>query len=683
MIVNLLNQPFSKAKLTYRFLASFIGVTQSVSALANNQLDPVIVSSTHPDYGLMDSGIHPTEHTVNTLNQSMLEVFKPNKTEELVVYLPNIQTARLGAGIGEDFIVRGFSLGGRLLLDGTLDNQSYYIRDTATIQRVNIIKGHDSVLYGTGAPGGTVNFITKKPQYEPKNSLTVELGSFNHKRVVLDSTGPVNSKRDLAYRSILAIQESDSWKKNVTDDRTTFLNSLQWNYQPKSHLSASWEFSAQSTPYDFDNVYAKGAPVYDVSYVHPNTRADRVFNRLTLDWRHALKHNNALAFTANVIKGNRDEKQIGFYYLYDETKPLVGYYREEDETFEQSNIKLTYHQTFRLQNIENEFTAGVEQNTTEAHYQNGVAINAFGLDIYQPTFDFPLPAPADLSVQEGHTQWRDQSIFIQNIAQLTSDLEFRAGFRQSDFNLDNQRDGVFKRETEQSHLAKSFGFRWFTLKNITLYASYSQSYLPNTGRDRQNNYFDPQLGEQKELGWTYQSNDQKIKLNMALFDITQSNILIKDPIDSDYKILAGQKQVTGAELQAQLALSTKLNLTVNIGQLDPRIRQTDNGTQGNLFPSVPQETRSVVLEYQALSNLSLYAGAVYQGKRAGDLQNSFFVDGYTRYDLAARWNINPSITLNASVQNATDMNYVTYATAQDFVRLGHSRIFNLSLTGLF
>lgn len=638
-----------------------------------SDLETVTVKKTD----LNRSAIAPSAKTVNVISQTQIERLAPTKLEEVVTYLPNVQSNRLGAGIGEDYIVRGFGLGGRLLLDGVLDNQSYYIRDPATIARVEIIKGHDSVLFGTGAPGGSVNFVAKKPQKESETTMSFGAGSFNNQRWVLDSTGSVNDADTLAYRTVFAIQKGDTWKESVENESLTLMNSLDWTYAPKSHVLATWEFSQQGFPYDFDNVYANGEPVYDVSYVHPETEADRQYHRLSLDFEHFINEQAWLEAKFNAIQGQRDERQIGFFYLVSDTDPLVGYYREVDESFEQTNVRLALHQTYKIGQASNELTLGFERNTTDADFDNRRAVGAFSLDIYNPQFDFDLPNGADLPPRIGFIEWNERAWFVQNSSQIHPQLEFRLGFRSSQYELESQRNDLVLSQTQEQALSKSMGLSWFAQPNLEFYASYSDAFLPNVGTDRNGHFFDAISGQQKELGLTYQNRKQGMDLNFALFDIQQSNLLTKDPVDPTYKTLAGEKRVKGAELQMQVAVTNKLALNVSAGLLNPKLSKNNDGYQGNDFPSVPKKTASLSLAYQLTPTVNTFVGAVHQGKRAGDLANSFYVDAYTRYDAAIKWQINPQMDINFSVQNLTDINYITYATAQDFVRFGNPRTWML------
>lgn len=638
-----------------------------------SDLETVTVKQTD----LNTSTLAPSAKTVNVINQIQLERLAPTKIEEVVTYLPNVQSNRLGAGIGEDFIVRGFGLGGRLLLDGVLDNQSYYIRDPATIERVEIIKGHDSVLFGTGAPGGSVNFVAKKPQQDATTEISVGMGSFNNQRWVLDSTGPISESGNLTYRSVFALQKGDTWKDNVENESLTLMNSVDWAYAPKSHVLATWEFSQQGFPYDFDNVYANGKPVYNVSYVHPETEADRQYHRLSLDFEHFITEQAWLEAKFNAIQGQRDERQIGFFYLVSDNDPLIGYYREVDETFEQTNVRLALHQTYQIGQAEHELTLGFENNTTDADFDNRRAVGAFSLDIYNPQFDFELPNGADLPPRVGFIEWNEQAWFVQNSTQIHPQLEFRLGFRSSQYELESQRNDFVLSKTQEQALSKSMGLSWFAQPNLELYASYSDSFLPNVGMDRSGNFFDAISGQQKEVGLTYQNRKHGIDLNLALFDIQQSNLLTKDPVDPTYKILAGEKRVKGTELQMRVAVTNKLDFNVSAGLLNPKLSENNDGYQGNDFPSVPKKTASLSLAYQLTPSIKTFVGAVHQGKRAGDLANSFYVDAYTRYDAAVKWQINPKMAVNLSVQNLTDINYITYATAQDFVRFGNPRTWML------
>ncbi|EXJ09064.1 MULTISPECIES: TonB-dependent receptor [Nitrincola] len=634
------------------------------------------------EHFLINHNLSQWQQSLHELNQTFLVDSQEGDAQNLALYFPNVQPDRLGAGTGEDFTLRGFHTGGRLLLDGMLDNQNYSIRDAATVERIAFIKGHNSVLYGAGAPGGSVNYLSKKPQFESARSLTLTGGNFDYKRLVIDATGPVDDEERLAWRSILVLQNADTWKNSVSDHRYIVMNSLEYRYLEMNHLRATWEYSQQHYPYDFDNVYAQDRPVFGVSYVHPSARAKRAFNRLEIDWHHRISSQSWLEASARYIDGRRNEDQIGFFYMINDQLPLVGFYQLVDETFEQYTGRIAWSQAYRTGKVDSLLTMGVEYHTTETHYDNRRSAGAFSLDIYNPRFVFNLPAHNRLLKRQGYFTWNEYSFFVHQQMQLTPSLMLTVGGRYSDYELQSWFNQIHVGQTKNTHWTSALGLSWSGQNGLQLYGSYSESWLPNSGISKEGNFFDPSQGRQVEVGmkWKPTSN---LAFQLAEYRIIQDNLLVRDPNDPVYRILAGEKHVKGSELQIQWQVAPKLSVSASVGRLDSTLWRSYDANEGNAFPSVPDKTASVLFAYQPLAEIRTYMGAVYQSKRPGNLANSFHVDSFIRYDAGASWQIRPDVRANFSVRNIFNRQYVSYAAGADFLRFGDPRTLRAGLTLVF
>lgn len=643
----------------------------SFAAYAEQTLAPVEV------YSGADGVNSQTAQSQQTISAEELAQRQPSKLEEMVVYLPNVQAARVGAGGSEDFIIRGFSLGGRLLLDGVLDNQSLFVRDPATIENVEFIKGHASVLYGAGAPGGTVNFIAKRPKSLAENSFSVVLGNDNYKRLVIDSTGSLNNSKKLSYRTIFAGTDTDTWKENVHDRQFTLMNTLDWRYSAGGKLSATYEIAHQTYPWDFDNVYAHGKPVYDVSYVHPATYADRNYQRLTLAWEQALDAHSWLEAGSNIYRGDRNERRVGFYYMSSEDEPLVGFYQQMEDDYLQVSSKLSYLRNYQLGKWQGTWQVGLSHNRLDDNFDNDRAVGTFGLDIYHPDFNIVLPTEDQLSPRDTGTAWYEKAFYAYNEIALNDQLSLSFGVRQSQYDFLQTRNGYVTQDNNESDRSYSAGVIWSFVPTQKLFVSYSESFLPNITTDSNDKPFKPKEGVQYELGWLYQPS-KALSLQITAFDITQSNLLTRDPNDPGNSILAGTYKAKGIELASQWQLNDTWKAVINFGRINAYVADNNDGYEGNEFFSTPKKNGSLWLSYQANPKWLLQAGAVYQGKRAGDLANSFYVDAYTRYDAAIQYQADKQNRVNFSVQNFTDINYVSYSSLNDFVRFGDPITFRVS-----
>jgi len=204
--------------------------------------------------------------SVGVVNQALLQDSMALRLEDTAMFVSGVQQSSADSGFNTDLRIRGFTTIGSAYLDGVQDNQHFQVRDMALVEKIEILKGHSSVLYGSGSPGGTVNYISKKPQEQFKHSLSYETGSYDFNRAVVDSTGPLNQDKTVLYRVIAAGQLADDFRDNITHDRATIASSLTWNYQPGSALDVGFEYGYQNQPYRFDNVYTQNyvaRPHYD------------------------------------------------------------------------------------------------------------------------------------------------------------------------------------------------------------------------------------------------------------------------------------------------------------------------------------------------------------------------------------------------------------------------------------
>lgn len=137
----------------------------------------------------LNTSLENTPKTITIIDQNTPNILSSNRLEDFADYIPDVQIGREEAGIASDVFIRGFSTGGRLYKDGLVDNQNLYLCDPSTVESIEIIKGHDSVLFGSGSPRGTVNYINKKPLYQPYQTLRTSIGNPDQLRLEWDSTG--------------------------------------------------------------------------------------------------------------------------------------------------------------------------------------------------------------------------------------------------------------------------------------------------------------------------------------------------------------------------------------------------------------------------------------------------------------------------------------------------------------
>ena len=602
-----------------------------------------------------------------------------DRLEDFADYLPGVQTGRFQAGIGSDLYLRGFPLGGRFFIDGLLDKQGYFVRDPATVEKTDVLMGTDSVLFGSGSPGGVVNFISKQPLFTPHSSLKLETGSPARQRLVVDSTRPLSKGSDWAYRTILIQQQADTGQENVSDDRLTLFPSLLYQTERDKWLLEA-EFNRQQREYDFDHVFVNGSPVYNVSYVDPRTEAQRDSLRLSSHYDTHPAEDLTVQLAASWIGMKRYDQLAGFYYLDSEDAPLPGYYRRIHENTRQYHLRAELEKHGQTGSMSHTTRAGLEKQHAAVDTDSADCADCFQLDIFNPTFDYPLPSVSELTPDNYRTTTDEKALFLRHTL-TTGSTTVTAGIRHSwlDGSKIEADTGRLSGESDTQDTQTSVGFTHRLSPSWQVFANHNESLLPNGGHDRDGDLLPPRHGVQHELGLRYRQakpHGKPLKAAASLYRIEQDNLTVRDPVDRNARLIAGEANVHGVEVKLKTPLTPQLDLEAAYNHTDTHLMQKGATTR---LHNAPHHSGSLKLDYAPNERTELFLGATYAGERPGDDANSFEVPAYTRLDAGAAWKLNRKTTLTAGVRNLLDEDYVASVEAVDFVVQGRKRTVTVGL----
>ncbi len=622
--------------------------------------------------------------SIDLVTADEIEKINADRIEDFADAIPGLLIGRNEAGIASNVYIRGFSLGGRLHLNGLRDSQRFYLRDPATLDRVEIIKGLNSVLLGSGSPGGAVNLVTKKPSYKKEiQMLTVGVGSPERYRVSLDMGRPVDDS-GLAWRSIIALQKAETGRKNVNDDRFTFMPSLAW-IDDRSSLLIEAEHNRQNRDFDFDNVFLNGEPVYDVSYTDPRTDSIRTSNRLAIQYSRELSDTWLVELNASYLKGFRDERLVGFLYLDTIENDLVGFYRKLEDDHKQYSVRAGLVHSKILGTLKHKTKMSFEINREDSSVKSAQQIDGFRLDVYHPVFDFELPDDDALTDNSIDLTDKEQAAYFQHTIKSRK-LFLSLGFRQSHYSSVALPTGKELRSVSNNHLSTSIGAVWQFNPQWKIFSNRTESFSPNGGRDVNDKPFDPEQGIQYEVGFRYTKHsvhNQLVAIEGSLYKIDQNNQLKRDPNNPGFRIPFGEVQVKGFELKGDIPINEKLNMSVAYSYYNSEITKTKGDNQGNRLHSIPKQSASLKLGYSISPVLKLSLIGTSVGSREGNNSNSFEIPAYTRVDAGIQWAINKRLGFNLGVRNLTNKNYVATGGAEDFLVMGRDRTITGNLSYQF
>ena len=610
-----------------------------------------------------------------TIKSTTASQIGANRLEDFADYTTGVNLGRNQAGIGSDMTIRGYATAGNLQLDGLPDVQGFYLRDPETLEQVDIHKGMDSTAFGSGMPGGIVNYVKKQPTFKQHRQLKIQTGLPQQWRTSLDVNGALPSLNpNVAGRLTISQQQAQTGRANVSDDRLTIMPSLVWQTD-RQKLLLELEHGKQNRPYDFDNVFYQGKPVYNVSYVDPRSYAEREVNRLSTRYEQDLGQGWSTKLQAAHTQAQRDERWIGFAYLPASGSKMPGYYRNAQYHQRQQALKAEVSKEFKVGQRSQQTTLGYSHNKTHIELNRQYKTGLFELDIYHPVFDYPLPSQDKLTKRQATTIRTENAVYLKHKLKLNDNLTVNLAAKNSRFNADYQTPTTAYSEGESEATTWSFGATRQLNTHWQLVANRLGSFAPNLGTDRDEQFLAPLEGVQHEVGLQYEKpliDTKPLTVKLSTYQIKQKNVTSADPLSPGSLLLVGKTRSKGLEVDVAMPLNKKYSLKGGYSYNDTRITENTDGNTGHRLHNAARHSGSIGLGYNT-GRLNNMVSAVYVGKRMGDDKNSFHVPAYTRVDAGTEWQLNPRTTISVNARNLLNTDYVAAVEGTDFLVQGAKR----------
>lgn len=610
-------------------------------------------------------------------------------------------------GVGSRYLIRGFRQD-RIYRDGLLSNglnaafSTEY--DSATIERIEVIKGPASVLYGRVEPGGLVNITTKKPMPFAFHNVELQRGSFDYWRAVADTTGPIDADGTWLYRLVGAWQQSDTFKDFGQDDRWLIAPSLTWRPSDATDFRVAVEYFRRDFQAQFGWPVIGTRPVRlprSRSLGDPNDPGDELsrlqvateFNhRFNTDWmvRHRFLFGRLRGDTVfvNPAPAFGDALQADGRTL---NRNIFG--QTSDARNYSTNLDILGH--FELGPTEHQVLVGAAYLQGRTLYiVHGDFINpnpALAINIFNPgpsygidpeLFDTTLATsvfPANHSVFEDRmvgVYFQDQITIGQRLHLLFGGRYDWARTGRGRGTTEDEAEGDVPTRKDQAfspRLAVLYQF----VPNLAGYASWSRSFGANNGVSASGETFDPQRGEQYELGFKAELFDQRLFANLAVYYLTKTNLLTPDRStpDPNDSIAVGEQRSRGVEIDLTGQITDQLSVIASYAYTDAEITRDNSAREGNRINQVPEHALSLWGRYDfagtsPLSGLTLGFGGVALDGRPGDLVNSFKLPGYVRLDAMAAYRFrlgSSALTAQLNVRNLADTYY--FASTEPFTNV--------------
>ncbi|WP_421681702.1 TonB-dependent siderophore receptor [Stutzerimonas urumqiensis] len=579
-------------------------VTASPAERADGPVDGYVatrsVTGTKTDTPLLE-----VPQSISVITADRMQDQGVQTVQDALRYVAGVRGEAFGLDTRGDWAkVRGSSP--ELFLDGLQQTFGFYnnIRtDPYTLERIEVLKGPSSMLYGQSPVGGLVNLVSKRPQAERKTELQAQYGNYDHKQIALDSTGPLNEDGSLLYRVVAIARDSQSQVDYVESDRLVLMPSITWrpnddiewtllaNVQRDDGGSTSQFLPHEGTvfgaPYGrYDTDLFVSEPGFDEYDAEQTALTSQFSWRVNETWtlRQNLRYQESEVSYQQIYGWppllNADKRTIDrIYYV---SKPEV-------------DVWVADHNAQAL------FDTGPIQHTLliGADYQHAVTNErsavgaATPLDLYDPvygTFD-----PSVISLVDSPEQTvAQQGIYIQDQLKYQRWL-LTLGLRK-DW-ADNRTDGGTRQKDDA--VTGRVGLTYLFDNGVAPYISYSESFQPIIGLNQANNEpFTPLEGEQWEVGVKYQPLGSRSLYTAAVFDLRELNRQMPDPTNPNNTLQAGETRARGLELEALVAVTSNWDLIATYTHLDTEVIEGAQGEVGKRLDSVPENMASLWSQHQ-------------------------------------------------------------------------------------
>lgn len=638
---------------------------------------PIVVTGERlqaPEVAATKTGtpLRNTPQSVVTLERAQLDDQGVEQLGEALRYVPGV-TIGQGEGHRDQVVVRGQASTADFFLDGLRDDAQYY-RPLYNTQRVEVLKGANALLFGRGGGGGVVNRVSKTPD-PTRNSAAFAGGIDSFGAWSLSGDGNAVLGTGAALRLNATYEQFNNQRDIFGGSFIGVAPTLGLDLGERTTATFAYEYDRDDRVIDRGVPSLNGLPItgYDRTFFgSPALNHGKVDAHIA---RARLAHELADGLTIDVT---------GQFATYDKsyanvlpsaatatTVKLTGYEDAitRDNWIGQANLVWKG----RTGPIGHTLLAGVELGNQDSTVQrrNVVFGSGTALSATVPlarTLTLPALSWTAL-VSASSSRVESRSLYLQDQVELAPWLQVIGGLRYDHFSVaaTNRINGVATGR-DDGKLSPRVGLVLKPREELSFYASYAKSFLPQTG-DQFNTLdpafqsLEPEAFRNLEVGAKWDVTPA-LSLTAALFEVTRRNTRVADPANPGFFVLTGSSRVRGAEFSLAGRITPQWQLSAGYTYQQGEIRSaTSAAPVGRKLDKLPQHQASAWTRYDLTPHFGLGLGVIHQAAQFATISNAVRLPGFTRIDAAAYLTLNDAVSLQLNVENLTDTNY--YASAHN------------------
>jgi iron complex outermembrane receptor protein len=610
-----------------------------------------------------DTPIRDIPASIQVIPQEVIRDQNATSIREVVRNVSGVTFSTSAGNRAEQFIARGF--GAERFLNGFREDffSTRTQTELANIDRIEVLKGPASVLFGQANPSGIINFVTKQPLRDPFYNVSFTAGSFSFYRPTLDFSGPLTADRTLAYRLNIAYENAGSFRDRVQTERFFVAPTLTWQISPDTRIGLEVSYLHDARPIDRGLVVLSNNRVANIPFSRylgdPERREDFNETRAAIYFDHRFNPNlslrSALRYTVSTESGIGATLQITGGSRNDRNFPLTDFIG--DQYYDTLTFQNDLIGKFKTGSIEHKVLFGLELSRGFRSSFSQTR-SAGTIDIFNPSYNFTFGPFGPRRTSE--TRANSFGVYLQDQITLLENLKLVLGGRFDTYRSEDIFNGDAT-ETNAEAFSPRVGIVYQPIPEVSLYASYSRSFTPVSGTDVRGTPFEPQRGTGYEVGVKTELSGGRLSSTLAFYDTTLSNILTEDLNNSDFSVQVGEQRSRGIEFDIAGKILPGWKVIATYAYTDASITKDNTLAVGNRLNNVPRHGASLwttyTLQAGSWKGFGFGAGMFFVGERTGDLRNSFFVDGYTRFDATLFYERN-NFRVALNFKNLTDIRFI-------------------------
>lgn len=608
--------------------------------------------------------------SVAFITEDQLEDQAVHQLNDALRYVPGI-SMETGEGHRDEVFIRGQESTADFYIDGLRDDAQYY-RSLYNIERIEVLKGANALIFGRGAGGGAINRVAKRAEWTSAISGEASVDSFGAFALLADVNEPVSDT--LALRLNATYEEFDNDRDFYEGRFIGVSPTLTSALGPDTTLVASYTYDDDSRVTDRGVPALGSGPLegYESTFF-----GDRNFNRAEAQvhiGRVRIEHDFNRGVTANATMQFADYDKVYANIVPSgtdgETVLLGGYEDSQQRTNWIGQANLVWEADFGT-NLASTLLIGMEASRQNSANQRSTVnftrpneINGLGPN-ETPLADVLFIPPFELNtVSRSHrSDLETLSIYLQEQLEIGEHIELVGGVRWDRFDLDteNLREGGEADRVDEK-FSPRLGLIVKPTPDLSLYGSYSQSFLPQAGDQffilsQDDTQFDPEKFTNYEIGAKWAPLD-KVLISAAIFRLERSNIQAPSPTDPTLTVLAGESRAEGFEMGAVGEIADFWKANLGYTYLDGKLlNENAFGDAGQRLQQLPRHAISAWNRFDLNDRIGLGLGVIHQSEQFASFSNDVVLPSYWRVDAAAFYTVSEKMSVQLNIENLFDETY--------------------------